>query len=188
MAGDNRTLAKFSLVGIPPAPRGMPQIEVTFDIDANGIVNVSAKDKATGKEQKITITASSGLSQDEIEQMVDDARKYEAEDKQRRRGRSRSATLSRRWPTRPRPCSASPGRSCPAVRAEAEAALAEAKAAIEGADPSAFAGARERLTAAAQAASQALYAGGQGATAEASEAPEAANNDVIDAEFEEKAS
>ena len=69
MARDNRTLGKFHLDGIPPAPRGVPQIEVTFDIDANGIVNVSAKDKATGKEQKITITASSGLSKDEVEKM-----------------------------------------------------------------------------------------------------------------------
>ena len=70
MARDNRTLGKFHLVGIPPAPRGMPQVEVTFDIDANGIVNVSAKDLGTGKEQKITITSSSGLSKDDIDKMV----------------------------------------------------------------------------------------------------------------------
>src|SRR5207245_1428129 len=73
MARDNRTLGKFQLVGIPPAPRGIPQIEVTFDIDANGIVNVSAKDLGTGKEQKITITASSGLSKDDINKMVREA-------------------------------------------------------------------------------------------------------------------
>ena len=73
MARDNRTLGKFHLDGIPPAPRGVPQVEVTFDIDANGIVNVSAKDKATGKEQKITITASSGLSKDEVDKMMKDA-------------------------------------------------------------------------------------------------------------------
>ena len=84
MARDNRTLGKFHLDGIPPAPRGVPQIEVTFDIDANGILNVSAKDKATGKEQKITITASSGLSKDEIEKMVKDAESHAAEDKKRR--------------------------------------------------------------------------------------------------------
>ena len=82
MAKDNRTLGKFHLVGIPPAPRGIPQIEVTFDIDANGIVNVSAKDLATNKEQKITITASSGLSKDEIEKMTDDAKSHAEEDKQ----------------------------------------------------------------------------------------------------------
>ncbi|PIE33318.1 molecular chaperone DnaK [candidate division KSB3 bacterium] len=84
MARDNRTLGKFHLVGIPPAPRGMPQIEVTFDIDANGIVNVSAKDLGTGKEQQITITASSGLGESEIDQMVKDAEMHEEEDKKRR--------------------------------------------------------------------------------------------------------
>ena len=84
MAADNRTLGKFHLVGIPPAPRGVPQIEVTFDIDANGIVNVSAKDKATGKTQNITITASSGLEKDEVEKMVHDAEAHAEEDKKRR--------------------------------------------------------------------------------------------------------
>ena len=84
MARDNRTLGKFHLDGIPPAPRGMPQVEVTFDLDANGIVNVSAKDKATGKEQKITITASSGLSKDEVERMRKDAELHADEDKKRR--------------------------------------------------------------------------------------------------------
>jgi len=84
MAQDNRSLGKFQLTGIPPAPRGMPQIEVTFDIDANGILNVSAKDKATSKEQKVTITHSSGLSKNEVEKMVADARSHESEDKERR--------------------------------------------------------------------------------------------------------
>jgi len=84
MAGDNRSLGKFALTGIPPAPRGVPQIEVTFDIDANGILNVSAKDKATGSEKKVVITHSSGLSKNEVEKMVADARSHEAEDKERR--------------------------------------------------------------------------------------------------------
>jgi molecular chaperone DnaK len=84
LARDNRTLGKFHLVGIPPAPRGVPQIEVAFDIDANGIVNVSAKDLATGKEQQITITASSGLGKDEMEKMVKEAEKHADEDKKRR--------------------------------------------------------------------------------------------------------
>jgi len=84
MAADNRTLGQFQLVGIPPAPRGVPQIEVTFDIDANGIVNVSARDKATGKSQAITITASSGLAKEEVERMVDDAKDHAGEDKKRR--------------------------------------------------------------------------------------------------------
>ncbi len=84
MAADNKLLGQFDLVGIPPSPRGMPQIEVTFDIDANGIVNVSAKDKGTGKEQQIRIQASGGLSDDEIEQMVKDAETNADTDKQRR--------------------------------------------------------------------------------------------------------
>jgi molecular chaperone DnaK len=84
MARDNRTLGKFHLIGLPPAPRGVPQIEVTFDIDANGIVNVSAKDLGTGKEQKITITASSGLSKDEVDKMMREAESHADEDKKRR--------------------------------------------------------------------------------------------------------
>ena len=84
MSKDNRTLGKFHLDGIPPAPRGVPQIEVTFDIDANGILNVTAKDRATSKEQHITITSSSGLSSAEVDRMVNEAESHEAEDKARR--------------------------------------------------------------------------------------------------------
>ena len=84
MAADNKTLGRFILSDIPPAPRGVPQIEVTFDIDANGIVHVSAKDKGTGKSQKITITSSSGLSDEDIERMINEAKQYEEEDKKRR--------------------------------------------------------------------------------------------------------
>ena len=84
MAADNRTLGRFMLDGILPAPRGMPQIEVTFDIDANGILNVSARDKGTGKEQKITITASSGLSKEEVEKMTREAEQHAAEDTKRK--------------------------------------------------------------------------------------------------------
>jgi molecular chaperone DnaK len=84
IARDNRTLGRFQLVGLPPAPRGVPQIEVAFDIDANGIVNVSAKDVATGKEQKITIAGSSGLSKGDVERMVKDSEAHAAEDKSRR--------------------------------------------------------------------------------------------------------
>jgi len=104
MAGDNMSLGRFRLDGIPPAPRGIPQIEVTFDIDANGILNVTARDKATGKEQKVTITASTNLNKSDIERMVDESRKHEAEDK-KRRGRSRPATWPITWSIRPRkPC------------------------------------------------------------------------------------
>jgi molecular chaperone DnaK len=84
MAADNMTLGRFNLEGIPPAPRGMPQIEVTFDIDANGILNVTAQDKATGKEQRIAITASTNLSKSEVEEKVKEAKRHEAEDRQRR--------------------------------------------------------------------------------------------------------
>jgi molecular chaperone DnaK len=84
MAADNMTLGQFNLEGIPPAPRGVPQIEVTFDIDANGILNVSAQDKATGKEQKITITATTNLSKDEVEEKVREAKRHESEDQRRR--------------------------------------------------------------------------------------------------------
>jgi molecular chaperone DnaK len=84
MAGDNKTLGRFILDGIPPAPRGVPQVEVSFDLDANGILNVSAKDKATGREQHITITASSGLTEDEIKRMVDEAKAHEADDRKRK--------------------------------------------------------------------------------------------------------
>jgi len=84
LAADNMTLGRFNLEGIPPAARGMPQIEVTFDIDANGILNVTAQDKATGKEQKITITASTNMSKTEVERKVQEAQRYEAEDRRRR--------------------------------------------------------------------------------------------------------
>ena len=114
LARDNRTLGRFQLVGIPPAPRGVPQIEVTFDIDANGMVNVSAKDQGTGKEQKITITASSGLSKDEVDRMMKDAESHAEEDKKRReeietRNRADQAVYARRedacrrWATSSRP-------------------------------------------------------------------------------------
>ena len=84
MAGQNRTLGKFDLVGIPPAPRGVPQIEVTFDIDANGILNVFAKDKATGREQKVTITASTNLNKTDIERLVQEAQQNKAADERKR--------------------------------------------------------------------------------------------------------
>lgn len=84
MAADNMSLGQFNLEGIPPAPRGVPQIEVTFDIDANGILNVSAKDKATGKEQQVTITATTNLSEAEVERLVQDAKRHESEDRRRK--------------------------------------------------------------------------------------------------------
>ena len=97
MASDNKTLGKFQLTGIPAARRGVPQIEVTFDIDANGIVNVSAKDLGTGKQQQITISGSTALSDDEVDRMVKDAEAHAAEDANAARKRSRFATTPTRW-------------------------------------------------------------------------------------------
>jgi len=130
MATDNRTLGKFHLVGIPPAPRGMPQIEVTFDIDANGIVNVSAKDMGTGREQKITITASSGLSKEEIDKMMREAESHSSEDAQKREeieARNRLDGLVYQMEK-----TLNENREkVSAVAGEVEAAIADAKKAIE---------------------------------------------------------
>ena len=104
MAAQNRTLGKFKLGGIMPAPRGIPQIEVTFDIDANGILNVTAKDNATGKDQKITITSSSGLSKDEVERMAQGSRSPRGRGQGEARRRSRPATASTTWSTTSRRC------------------------------------------------------------------------------------
>jgi molecular chaperone DnaK len=130
MATDNRTLGKFHLVGIPPAPRGMPQVEVAFDIDANGIVNVSAKDMGTGREQKITITSSSGLSKDEIDKMMRDADAHSAEDQRKRdeiEARNRLDGLTYQTEK-----TLSENREkVGAVAADVEAAIADAKKAVE---------------------------------------------------------
>ncbi|MEM9462173.1 MAG: molecular chaperone DnaK [Myxococcota bacterium] len=207
MAADNRTLGKFSLVGIPPAPRGVPQIEVTFDIDANGIVSVSAKDKATSKEQKITITANSGLSEDEINQMVDDAKSHEEEDRQRREKVENRNSLEAMVLQTEKLLSES-GDKIPAdAKTEVEAAVKEAKDAIEADDADRIAAAKETLTGASHKMAQAMYGQGQpppgaegdpagapppGAEAGAPEGDAAASSggddggEVIDAEFEEK--
>ncbi|MEX1363057.1 MAG: molecular chaperone DnaK [Nannocystaceae bacterium] len=204
MAKDNRTLGKFSLVGIPPAPRGVPQIEVTFDIDANGIVNVSAKDKATSKEQKITITASSGLNEDEISKMVDDAKSHEEEDRQRKEKVEARNSLEAMVLQTEKLLSESGDKIPGESKSEVESALAEAKEAIEADDGDRIVAAKQKLTEASHKMAQAMYGQGQpgedpGAPgAEAGGAPppgdapseDAAGGDdggeVIDAEFEEK--
>jgi molecular chaperone DnaK len=196
MAGDNRLLGQFSLVGIPPAPRGVPQIDVTFDIDANGIVNVSAKDKGTGKEHKITITASSGLSDDEIEQMVEDAKKFEEEDNKRREAVEKRNALEA-MALQAEKLIAENGDKLPAdEKTEVEAAIEEAKTAVESQDVAAIDAATEKLQAASHKMANAMYGQGeQGAEAgpEAGDAGGGAeagapsdDGDVIDAEFEEK--
>ena len=158
LARDNRTLGKFHLVGLPPAPRGVPQIEVTFDIDANGIVNVSAKDLGTGKEQKITITASSGLSKDEVDRMMREAESHADEDKKRKR-RDRDAQPRRPGGLRaPSGCSRTPATSCARPTSRRSKRRSKTlKKAIEANDAAAMKRAMEELTTAQHKAAEALY-------------------------------
>jgi molecular chaperone DnaK len=189
MAGDNRTLAKFGLQGIAPAPRGMPQIEVAFDIDANGIVHVSATDKATGKQQQVKVTASSGLSDADIKAAVEDARKHEADDEKRKRAaEERNKLESMIFSTEKHLAEA--GDLPSAIKTEVEAALQVARDALASGDAGAIEGANSRLQTAAHGMSQAMYSRQGNAANQSSGGPqrEAEPDDVIDAEFEEKAS
>jgi molecular chaperone DnaK len=195
LARDNRTIGKFQLTGIPPAPRGLPQVEVTFDIDANGILHVSAKDKATGKEQKIRIEASSGLSDADIQKMVKDAESHAAEDKKRReeidaRNRLDSMTYeveknSKEW-----------GEKLPAdLKAKLEASVERARKALRGDDMNEIRSAQEELTKTFGEAGQSFYAQNQNAQnsggSEAGAAPgaqtagaTAGKEDVVEADYE----
>jgi molecular chaperone DnaK len=157
LARDNRTLGKFHLVGLPPAPRGVPQIEVTFDIDANGIVNVSAKDLGTGKEQKITITASSGLAKDEVERMMKEAEAHADEDKKRReeievRNRADQAVYGAE-----RLLKDTGDKLSASDKQAIEAAMEAVKQAASGTDASAITRALDQLTQAQHKAAEALY-------------------------------
>ena len=190
LALHNKTIGKFQLTGIPPAPRGLPQVEVTFDIDANGILHVTARDKATGKEQKIRIEASSGLSDAEIDRMVKDAEKNAGEDKRKREEidtRNRLDTLayqvekeSKEWADK-----------VPAdLKTRLDTAVERARKAHRGDDMAEVKAALEELTAAFQAAGQAVYAAGAAQPAEG-EAPaaegaegEAKKDDVVEADYE----
>jgi molecular chaperone DnaK len=201
MAADNKVLGQFDLVGIPPAPRGVPQIEVTFDIDANGIVNVSAKDKGTGKEQQIRIQASGGLSDADINQMVQDAERFAEEDKQRRAGAEAKNQAESLIHSTERSLAEHGDKISPEVKSEIETAIAEARTAVEGGDPDAMNQKTQALTQAAMKLGQAMYesqqAGAPGAgaagpdmgAADAGTAdPDAASADqeeVVDAEFSE---
>jgi molecular chaperone DnaK len=158
MAGQNRTLGKFKLGGIPPAPRGVPQIEVTFDIDANGILNVTAKDNATGKDTRITITSSSGLSKEEVERMAKDAESHAAEDKEKREEIEARNSLDGLVYNIEKMLKDSGDKVQAADKTEVEAALADAKKTLEG-TPSAQAlkSAHERLTQASHKLAEALY-------------------------------
>jgi molecular chaperone DnaK len=192
MARDNRTLGKFHLVGIPAAPRGMPQVEVTFDIDANGILNVSAKDTATGKVQNITITASSGLNKDEVERMVQEAQAHAEEDKQRREVvdlRNQTDTLAY---SVEKLLKENREKVPEADAKAAEEAVATARKAVEGEDVAALRSAMEELTRLSHKLAESLYKGStpppdQGAPG-AGPTPEGGKkggdaDDVVDAEY-----
>jgi molecular chaperone DnaK len=193
MAADNRTIGKFQLTGIPPAPRGMPQVEVAFDIDANGILHVGAKDKATGKEQKIRIEASSGLSDTDIDKMVKAAELHATEDKQRREGIEQRNQLdslvyrvekdSKEWVDR-----------LPAdAKSRLEAALEGGKQALRTGEPDGIRTALDELNNAYSAAGASLYQAGQeqgagagepGAEGAAPDQPANDQEDVVEADYE----
>jgi len=186
MAADNKILGQFDLVGIPPAPRGVPQIEVTFDIDANGIVNVSAKDKATNKEQQIRIQASGGLSDADIEKMVKEAEANAAEDKKRRalvEARNQAEALIHSTEKTLGELGDKAAGEKPAI----EAAVAELRTAIAGDDVESIQAKTNALAQASMKLGEAMYAQGQAgeAGAEASASTEQAKDDVVDADFEE---
>ncbi|MES1241108.1 MAG: molecular chaperone DnaK [Acidobacteriota bacterium] len=194
MAQDNRTLGKFHLTGIPPAPRGMPQIEVAFDIDANGIVHVSAKDLGTGKEQKITITASSGLNDSEIDRMVRDAESHRSEDQERRKQVEVRNQLDGLIYSTEKSYDEHKEKLGPDDKGELERAIAEARQALEGSETAAMEAATERLTKASHKLAEVMYAqqqqGGQpgGAPGAAGNAPGGgpgggSSDEVIDAEY-----
>ena len=186
MAQDNKTIGKFILDGIPPAPRGIPQVEVTFDIDANGILHVSAKDKATGREQKITIQASSGLNQAQIDEMVNEAKSHADEDKQKKaqiEARNQLDTLV--WQMEKTVNDAAD--KLPAdKKGELEAAIEEAKNALEANQPDQIRTASERLTQAAHSAAEVLYqttgAGEGPASGETAGQSSGGDEGVVDAE------
>jgi molecular chaperone DnaK len=161
MAAQNRTLGKFHLTGIPPAPRGVPQIEVTFDIDANGILNVTAKDNATGKDQKITITSSSGLSKEEVERMAKEADSHSAEDKAKREEIEAKNQLDSMVYNVEKMLKEHGDKISGSERGDVENALADAKKALEGGDKAAMDRARESLTTASHKLAEQMYKAAQ---------------------------
>ncbi len=189
MAADNKLLGQFDLVGIPPAPRGVPQIEVTFDIDANGIVNVSASDKATGKEQSIRIQASGGLSDADIDKMVKDAEAHAEDDKKRREVVEAKNQAEALMHSTERTLSEYGSKLSEADKSTIDSAMAELKTALEGDDPEAIKEKADALAKASMKLGEAMYqasqaAGGGEAGEAGGEAPEAGEG-VVDAEFEE---
>ena len=193
MAADNKVLGQFDLVGIPPAPRGVPQIEVTFDIDANGIVHVTAKDKGTGKEQQIRIQASGGLNDSDIEKMVQEAEQFAEEDKKRRGAAEAKNQAESLIHSTEQQLREHGDKVDETVKAEIETALAEAKTAVEGGDADLMTQKTQALAQAAMKLGEAMYkaqqeqpsaAGGEaGADADATSAQP--DEEVVDAEFSE---
>jgi len=194
MAADNKMLGQFDLVGIPPAPRGVPQIEVTFDIDANGIVNVSAKDKGTGKEQQIRIQASGGLADDDIEKMVKEAEQFAEEDKKRRAAAEAKNNAESLIHTTEKQLQEHGDKVEAGVKSEIETAIAEAKSAVESGDPEQMTAKTNALAQSAMKLGEAMYKAQQAET-EAAAGPDAgtsppggeqpAEEEVVDAEFSE---
>ena len=190
MAADNKLLGNFDLLGIPPAPRGVPQIEVTFDIDANGIVNVSAKDKGTGKEQTIKIQASGGLNESDIEQMVQDAEKFAEEDKKRKEAAEARNQADSLVHATEKQLEEHGDKIDADTKSEVETKLAATKTALEGGDAEAINAASQELTEAAMKMGQQIYqqeqdaAAGEGGESAGSDTS-SADDDVVDAEFSE---
>ncbi len=189
MARDNRTLGRFHLVGLPPAPRGMPQVEVSFDIDANGIVNVAAKDMATGKEQKITISGSSGLSKDEVDRMVKEAQSHASEDEARRDlidARNQADTLAYQVE---RTVNENRGKIAVGELSRIEAAIAEARKAAESDDLAAIKTSMDGLQRASHALAEQLYKGSSGSSGSSGSTGSQGSNvkegEVVDAEYAE---
>jgi molecular chaperone DnaK len=194
MAADNKLLGQFDLVGIPPAPRGVPQIEVTFDIDANGIVHVTARDKGTGKEQQIRIQASGGLSDADIEKMVQDAEQFAEEDKNRRAAAEAKNNAESLIHTTERQLEEHKDKVDESLRTEIQAAVDEAKAAVESGDVEATNQKAQALAQVAMKLGQAIYekeqaanatSGGESGGEGEAGAEAASDEEVVDAEFSE---
>ena len=191
MAADNKLLGQFDLIGIPPAPRGVPQVEVTFDIDANGLVNVSAKDKGTGKEQQIRIQASGGLQDADIERMVQEAEQFAEEDRKRREAAEAKNNAESLVHSTERQLEEHGDKVDASLKGEIEGAIAEVKTALEGGDTETIKSKAQALAQSAMKLGQAIYEREQQAQAspgaQTTEAQTAAggDEDVVDAEYSE---
>jgi molecular chaperone DnaK len=183
MAADNKLLGQFDLVGIPPAPRGVPQIEVSFDIDANGIVNVQAKDKATGKEQQIRIQASGGLSESEIQKMVKDAEAHAEEDKKRKAAVEAKNHADALVHSTEKALAEHGSKVAEGERRAIETALADLKEALKSDDPDAITAKTSALAQVSMKLGEAMYKHAEGPGG--AEPGGSKKDDVVDAEFTE---